>query len=131
MAVKNMQFHGEAASSNAAAGVSFLIYQDKHTDAYTLNELPEDTKYWEYLSITDVVISAASAGEVALFADTNSTPSTVGAGEVIVRALVSAQEPLVLRFDTPISLPAGSRLTLIAPAGQVYAQVRGYIRANP
>jgi hypothetical protein len=131
MAVRHMNFHGEASSSNAASGVGFTLYKDKHVDAYTLNELPTDTKYWEYLVITDVLISAASAGEVAIFADTTSTPSTIGAGEVVVRALVSAQEPLMVKFETPISLPAGSRLTLIAPAGQVYAQVHGAIVANP
>jgi hypothetical protein len=132
MAFKNQIFHGEVDSSSATNGVAFTLYVDKQISAYTLDvTTSSEEKYWEFLVITDIVVGLTTAGEFAVFADTDNSPSTVGAGEVVARGMLAANSSIHIKLNAPISCPAGSTLTFKGPSGQCYATVHGYIRANP
>ena len=129
---KNDPMHGEVSTSNATgaeygSGDEIIIYPSGYFGSYAI-----DTTY-EFLVITDVVLSAGMAGLVTLFCDTDSTPWNVGSGETITQVTFpTGGGSINVRFNMPFVGKKGCNLyVLAANSGQVSCQVQGYIRANP
>jgi hypothetical protein len=113
--------HGEVSSADAHAGVKFTLYKAGSKDAYT----PLST---EYVTITDIVLVATAGGAYEIVGALSTASSAVdAAGLRVVKGTADALGGLVLRFDTPRTLPVDYVPFLIATAGQVDCIITGYI----
>jgi hypothetical protein len=109
-------FKGEVDNANAGgAGAAVTLYLQGAATAYTM---ASD----ERLNVTDVVFISAAGGAFSLnFAATDVAGTKVCAGTV------DAKGGVAHHFETPISGPLGTGLTLLAAAGQIDLVVAGYL----
>lgn len=113
---RGMEFHGEVKSADANAGVAFDLYPAGGTAAHTLAGT-------EIVSIDAMLVSGdAQAGgltSIAFDAD--------AAGERVFQAYLSQHGASSHRLSTPHQGPPGVVPKLISPAGNVVAQIHGFI----
>lgn len=113
---RGMEFHGEVKSADASGGIAFTLYPSASKTAHTL-------KSGEVVSIDSLAVSSvAAAGGL----------TTVGfdgdaAGERAFQGYLAQHYVATRDFKTPHQGPAGVVPALVSPAGNVAAQIHGFI----
>lgn len=107
----------QASSADASAGDVEFTYHD--------GSIVRTIAATEVLMVTDFTIVSAAGGAIAIMAVDNVATPTITLN--LFAGTVAANSIIEKPMETPFQVPEGFTLVVLAPLGQVDAQIHGFV----